>query len=134
MYELHDKRYIDYTFDWVEFERLAEKRFPSLKESYKYIALFYLFGIKTPFSLLERILAPTKGEAEALLALHDMKEDEPIIVERREHSPFNYKYLLRTKHEIISELFFEETRLDKNDLMAEIISKCDPSDFEEAGH
>ena len=126
LYALNQHRYIDYTFDWVEFEKMAENRFPSLKDAYKYIALFYLFGIKTPFSILAKIFSPPEGEVKFLLSLHGMRESEPVIVERRERSPFNYTYLLRTKHEVVSELFFEEAKLDKNDLMAEIIAACDP--------
>ena len=132
LYALNQNRYIDYTFDWVEFEKMAENHFPSLKDAYKYIALYYLFGIKTPFSLLSRIFSPPDSEANALLSLYGMKESEPIIIERREPSSFNYTYSLRTKHEVISELFFEEIHLDKNDLMAEIITNCNPLEFEEA--
>ena len=102
LYALNQNRYIDYIFDWVEFEKMAENRFPSLKDAYKYIALFYLFGIKTPFSLLSRIFSPADSEAKLLLSLHGMKESEPVIVERRELSSFNYRYLLRTKHEVLS--------------------------------
>ena len=122
---LNEHRYIDYTFDWIEFEKMAKKRFPSLKDAYKYVALFYLFGIKTPFTILARIFSPPEGEAKFLLSLHGMSENEPVIVERRERAPFDWQKSSAEDQyiKLFLELFFEKTQLEKNDVMAEIIEK-----------
>ncbi|MCP4580250.1 MAG: hypothetical protein GY839_01435, partial [candidate division Zixibacteria bacterium] len=131
LYKLRKKRYIDYIFDWIEYRSIAEDHFPSLVDAYKYIAIFYLFGIKLPFSILEKLCNPTKIEKDKFFNSFSKKSREPIIVFKRETRHFEYKYYLRTKHEVISELYFDESEIIKDEVVAEIIKVFDPQNYDE---
>ncbi|UCE65268.1 MAG: tetratricopeptide repeat protein, partial [Candidatus Zixiibacteriota bacterium] len=129
--ELTINKLIHFVFDWEEYALTAKDKFPSLKGAYKYIAVLYLFGINTPFSILKKLFSPTSHEISYFLTTFSRKGKEPLILLTFEHGDFNYKYYLRTKHEIISSIFFETSELDKNDLIADIIREFDPNNSDE---
>jgi len=52
--ELKKQKKIDFDFDWDDYRKTASY-IPAFSEGYKYIALFYLFGVRTPFSTFSRI-------------------------------------------------------------------------------
>jgi tetratricopeptide (TPR) repeat protein len=124
LFELNKHNYIRYVFDWNEYENIVrEKNCPSFLNGYRYIALFYLFGQDIPLSLIDKLCIPSEAEKRGFIASFQGEINEPIILTRREISPYDYQYFARTKHEVISELYFEEKKIDKNEPMAEII-KC----------
>ena len=132
LFELNKRSYIHYVFDWNEYENIVLKNCPSFINGYRYIALFYLFGLDIPLSLIEKLCKPSQAEKRSFLASFQGEINEPIILTRRERGPYDYQYFARTKHEVISELYFEESKIDKNELMADIIRCFDSSDSHES--
>jgi len=132
LYELSQKKYINYVFDWIEFENIAAKRFKSLKNAYRYIALFYLFGINTPLTMLEKLFDSQKPEVRTFIDSFNNKTKEPVVLFGRDTGIFKTEYFLRTKHEVVAELYFNEKKLNKNELMADVIREFDPHNYSEA--
>ena|SRR5205085_4205451 len=69
--ELRKARKIDFAFDWDDYRNSCDD-LPAFREGYKYIALFYLFGVRMPFSMLSKIFGaeapPAHGAGEDLSA------------------------------------------------------------------
>ena len=125
LYELSKTDFIPYKFDWVEYYEIANQRFKSLKNSYKYIAFFYYFRIKVPFSLFERLYTGEEKDLkefrEYYLGINsDEKHKEPIVFDSVKLSPFESKYFMRAKHEIIAELFFDDISGFSNEKFTQI--------------
>ncbi|MDX6694631.1 MAG: hypothetical protein QOF02_2234, partial [Blastocatellia bacterium] len=127
--ELKRKRKIDFDFDWGDY-RKSTSDFPAFSEGYKYIALFYLFGVRTPFTVLSKIFGADETQQRAFLDRFRGLVNEPIIVDERRDENYRKSIYVRTKHELISENFFLEHReLDKNELLREW---CERTDFGDA--
>ncbi|MCJ8325620.1 MAG: hypothetical protein MJK08_00840, partial [Campylobacterales bacterium] len=138
-YELSQIKFINYKFDWLEYKDIAKENFPSLKDSYKYIAFFYYFRIKVPFSLFEK-LYPHENEKQDLKNFIDYYSNsnrnesnkEPIVFDKVKLSAFNSIYFMRAKHEIIAELFFNDIKNFTNEeftqIFIDIINVFDEND------
>ena len=127
--ELKRKRKIDFDFDWDDY-RKSTFDLPAFSEGYKYIALFYLFGVRTPFTVLSKIFGADETQQKAFLDRFRGLVNEPVIVDERRDDSFRKSIHIRTKHEIISEIFFlEHTKLNKNELLMEW---CEHTDFGDA--
>lgn len=63
--ELKRRRKIDFDFDWDDYGK-STSDLPAFREGYKYIALLYLFGVRTPFTVLSKIFGadePQQGSS-----------------------------------------------------------------------
>lgn len=82
--ELKKRRKIIFEFDWDDY-RKATADLPAFREGYKYIALFYLFGVRTPFETFNRICGAGEGEQRLFLpspiTRHPLNSHFPRIVE-----------------------------------------------------
>lgn len=115
--ELKKQRKIDFDFDWDDYRKVTAN-LGTLSEGYKYIALFYLFGVRTPFSTLSRVLGASDAQQVLFLERFRGFVNEPIVVDEQCDDSFRKITHLRTKHEIVSEIFFREhPKIDKNDLL-----------------
>ncbi len=129
--ELKKKRKIDFDFDWDDYRKLTID-IPSFQGGYKYIALFYLFGVKMPFSLLSKILHADEVQQRIFLEKFRGLEYEPVVVDERRDVSGRKNILLRTKHEIVSEVYFREHHnLEKTELLMEC---CEHTDFRDLLH
>jgi len=143
LYELLQKRHIHYKFDWLEYKDIAKKHFPSLVNSYKYIALFYYFRIKIPFSFFENLYSKEYHQKD----LDSFKEyflgvnrtdnhKEPIVFDVVKENAFRENYFMRTKHEVIAELFFDDNDFDNKNftkLLIDILKVFDNSNQQQVG-
>ena len=117
--ELKKKQQIDFDFDWDDYRRIA-KASPVFLDSYRYIALFYLMGTKAPFEVLARICGADNAQKRTFLSKFQNLQHEPIVVTEWRDEFYQKQVLLRTKHEIISDIYFREhPEIDKNELMIE---------------
>jgi tetratricopeptide (TPR) repeat protein len=117
--ELRKKRQIDFDFDWDDYRRIAES-IPVFLYSYRYIALFYLMGVKAPFDVLARICGADNAQKRTFLSKFGSLQHEPIVITEWRDEFYQKQVLLRTKHEIISDIYFHEhPEIDKNELMIE---------------
>ena len=107
---------------------MASRYFPSLSNGFEYVALFYLFEIETPLSILTKIFEAPRQEVEKFKNSFSQESREPLILLIREKSDFEPVYYLRTKHEIISELYFDEKKFDKEQLISNVIQSFDEND------
>ena len=123
--ELKRKRIIDFDFDWDDYRKTTAD-LPAFTKCYKYIALFYLFGVKTPFTVLSKIFGADETQRQTFLERFRGLVDEPIILDERRDDSFRKSIYVRTKHEIVSEIFFEEYRENKDELLMEW---CERTDF-----
>jgi tetratricopeptide (TPR) repeat protein len=124
--ELKKKRQIDFDFDWDDY-RKATSDIPAFSEGYKYIALFYLFGARTPFSTFSRICGADDAQQRLFLEKFRGLVNEPIVVDEWRDESFQKIIHLRTKHEIVSEIFFREhDETNKDELLMEW---CEQTDF-----
>ncbi|HEV2799023.1 MAG TPA: tetratricopeptide repeat protein [Pyrinomonadaceae bacterium] len=127
--ELKRKQKIDFHFDWDDY-RKSTSDLPAFNAGYKYIALFYLFGVRTPFAVLSKIYGADETQRRIFLERFRGLVNEPIIVDEKRDDSFRKSIHVRTKHEIISELFFREhPDLNKNELLMEW---CEHTDFADA--
>lgn len=127
--ELKRNRKIHFDFDWDDY-RQSTSSLPAFSEGYKYIALFYLFGVRTPFTVLSKIFGADETQQKTFLDRSRGLVNEPIIVDERRDDSFRKSIYVRTKHEIISEIFFlEHPELNKNELLMEW---CEHTDFGDA--
>jgi tetratricopeptide (TPR) repeat protein len=124
--ELKKARKIKFDFDWDDYRKKTED-LPAFVEGYKYIALFYLFGVKTPFTGLRKVFAATETESQTFLGRFRGFVNEPVVVYERRDGLSQKQISVRTKHEIVSEIFFREyPGIDKNELLMEW---CEHADF-----
>jgi tetratricopeptide (TPR) repeat protein len=127
--ELKRKRKIVFDFDWDDYRKSTDD-LPAFTEGYKYIALFYLFGVRTPFSVLSKVFGANEAQQRAFLERFRGLVNEPVIVDEKRDDSFRKYIYVRTKHEIVSEIFFREhPALDKTELLMEW---CEHTDFEDA--
>jgi tetratricopeptide (TPR) repeat protein len=127
--ELKKKRLIDFDFDWDDY-RKSTLDLPSFAEGYKYIALFYLFGVRTPFSTFSRICGAGESEQQLFLERFRGLVNEPIVVDERRDESFRRVTHLRTKHEIVSEIFFgEHPTINREELL---MQWAESTDFQNA--
>ncbi|HEY3278293.1 MAG TPA: tetratricopeptide repeat protein, partial [Syntrophorhabdaceae bacterium] len=121
--ELKKKRKIDFAFDWDDFQKLTDD-LPSFRDSYKYIALFYLMGVRAHFDVLARVCGADEAQKGMFLSRFRGLQHEPIVLTEWRDELYQKQVLLRTKHEIISEIYFREhPEIDKNELMMEWCEK-----------
>ena len=142
LYELskEDKEFISYKFDWIEYEDIAKDNFNSLRDSYKYIALFYYFRIKMPFSFLENIYQDNELDLKNFTKYFsntnkDETDKEPIVFDTVKINAFKKIYYMRAKHEIIAELFFDDIGFSQEDfteLFINILKVFDGKDKEQS--
>ena len=124
--ELKRKEIIDFNFDWDDYRELTAD-LPAFHESYKYIALFYLFGVRTPFTVLSKIFGADISQQKTFQERFRGLVNEPIILDERRDDSYRKNIYVRTKHEIISEIFFREhPELNKDELLMEW---CESIDF-----
>ncbi|HEX7335500.1 MAG TPA: tetratricopeptide repeat protein [Pyrinomonadaceae bacterium] len=123
--ELKKKRKIIFDFDWDDY-RKACADLPAFREGYKYIALFYLFGVRTPCDTFSRICGAGEGEQRLFLERFRGLVNEPIVVDEWRDESFHKITHLRTKHEIVSEIFFSEHPENKDEMFMEW---CEQVDF-----
>jgi Flp pilus assembly protein TadD len=124
--ELKKQRKIDFDFDWDDYRKTASN-IPAFSEGYKYIALFYLFGVRTPFSTFSRICGGDDARQRLFLEKFRGLVNEPIVVDEWRDESFKRIIHLRTKHEIVAEIFFGEHReINKDELLMEW---CEQMDF-----
>jgi tetratricopeptide (TPR) repeat protein len=130
--ELKKKRKIDFDFDWDDY-RKSVSDLAAFREGYKYIALFYLFGVRTPFITFARVHGANESHQRGFLEKFRGQVNEPIIVnETRDESQRKITHL-RTKHEIVSEIFFQEhSDIDKDELLKEWAEHTDFGSYAEA--
>ena len=115
--ELRKNKKIEFDFDWDDY-RKATADLPAFREAYKYIALFYLFAVRTPFSVFSKISGANEAEQNLFLERFSGLVNEPIVVDERRDETFRRSVYLRTKHEIVSEIFFKEHPwIEKDELM-----------------
>jgi tetratricopeptide (TPR) repeat protein len=124
--ELKRNQIIDFDFDWDDYVTMTTD-LPAFRESYKYIALFYLFGVRTPFTVLSKIFGADTSQQKTFQERFRGLVNEPIILDERRDDSFQKSIYVRTKHEIISEIFFREhPDLNKDELLMEW---CENTDF-----
>jgi tetratricopeptide (TPR) repeat protein len=124
--ELKRQKKIDFDFDWDDYRKTAGD-IPAFGEGYKYIALFYLFGVRTPFSTFSRICGDDDAQRRLFLENFRGLVNEPIVVDEWRDESFQRIIHLRTKHEIVSEIFFREhNEINKDELLMEW---CEQTDF-----
>ncbi|EAT59669.1 tetratricopeptide repeat protein [Chlorobium ferrooxidans] len=117
--ELKKKRLIDYDFDWDDY-RKSTHDLPAFRDGYRYIALFYLMGVKSPFEVFARVSGADEPQKRAFLSKFRGLQQESIIVTEWRDDLYKKHIFLRTKHEIISEIYFlEHPEINKNELMVE---------------
>ena len=117
--ELKKRRQIDYDFDWDDYRNLTLD-LPAFQDGYRYIALFYLMGVKSPFEVLARISGADETQKRAFMSRFRGLQQEPIIVTEWRDDLYKKHIFLRTKHEIISDIYFREhPEINKNELMIE---------------
>ncbi|MFL6216133.1 MAG: tetratricopeptide repeat protein [Blastocatellia bacterium] len=127
--ELKKKRKINFDFDWDDYRKSCEP-VPAFSGGYKYIALFYLFGVRMPFTALSRIVKASDEQQARFLERFRGLVNEPIIVDERRDESYRKHVHVRTKHEIISEIFFgEHGEFDETELLMEC---CEAIDFSDA--
>ena len=126
--ELKKRRLIDYDFDWDDY-RKSTHDMPAFQDGYRYIALFYLMGVKSPFEVLARLSGADEPQKRAFLSKFRGLQQESIIVTEWRDDLYKKHIFLRTKHEIISEIYFlEHPEINKNELMVEW---CENTDFDD---
>jgi len=126
--ELKKKRRIDFDFDWDDYRKTAADT-PAFSEAYKYIALFYLFGVRTPFVTLSRLCGADVAQQRLFLEKFRGLLNEPIVVDEWRDESLQKVIHLRTKHEIVSEIFFRVHRdLEKDDLLMDWCKETNFSD------
>ncbi|MFV9645776.1 MAG: hypothetical protein ACNYWU_08150 [Desulfobacterales bacterium] len=126
--DLKKKRKIDFDFDWDDYAKLT-KDLPAFRDGYKYIAIFYLFGVKALFSVLSKICGADDNQQKIFLERFRGLVNEPVVVEERRDTLYRKQILLRTKHEIVSEIYFREhPELNRNELM---MAWCEYTEFED---
>ncbi len=126
--ELKKQRKIDFDFDWDDYRRVTLD-LPAFREGYKYIALFYLFGVRTPFKTFSRVCGADAAQQTLFLEKFRGKVSEPIIVDEwRDESARKITHL-RTKHEIVADIFFREHPvINREDLLMNWSEQTDFSD------
>ncbi len=126
--ELKKKELIDFDFDWDDY-RKSTSDLPAFREAYKYIALFYLFGVRTPFQTFSRICGADEAQQRLFLEKFRGLVNEPIVVDERRDESQRKIVHLRTKHEIVSEIFFgEHSELNKDELLTEWVEQTNFDD------
>jgi hypothetical protein len=131
LYELSKIKHINYKFDWLEYGDIAKDNFPSLKKSYKYIAFFYYFRIRIPFSFFEKLYQDEKKDLKKFIDYYLYPNKEPIIFNKLNLSAFDSIYFMRVKHEIVAELFFNTNNFDNKkftQILIKIIEVFDETD------
>jgi len=135
LYELSKTRFITYKFDWLEYKDIAEGNFPSLKDSYKYIAFFYYFRIRVPFSIFEKLFPYQNRDLDQFIKYYSetgtTEQKEPIIFEEVKLNKLNSIYFLRAKHEIVAELFFDDMQYSNEEftkIFIDVIKIFDEND------
>ena len=124
--ELRKKQKIDFDFDWDDY-RKGTTEIAAFREGYKYIALFYLFGVRTPFRTFNRVCGADDAQEKLFLERFRGKVNEPIIVDEWRDESGRKSTHLRTKHEIVSDIFFREyPAIDRQELFMEW---CEQVDF-----
>ncbi len=129
--ELRKQRKINFDFDWDDYRKTVEDLM-SFTEGYRYIALFYLFGVRTYFETFSRVCGADSAQQKVFLERFRGLVNEPIIVDEwRDESSKKITHL-RTKHEIVSEIFFQEHPLiDRDEILMQWCEQTDFSDPEE---
>ena len=126
--ELKKQEKIVFDFDWDDYRKIASG-ISAFSEGYKYIALFYLFGARTPFGTFSRICGADEAQQKLFLEKFRGLVNEPIIVDEWRDQSFQKVVHLRTKHEIVSEIFFREhPEINTTELLMEW---CEQTDFGE---
>lgn len=125
--ELKKRRQIDFDFDWDDYRKLTID-LPAFQGTYRYIALFYLMGVKVPFEVIARIGGADITQKRNFLLKFRGLDYEPIVKTEWRDATHQKHVLLRTKHEIVSDIYFNEyPDRDKNELMKEW---CENTNFE----
>ena len=129
--ELKRQRKIDFDFDWDDY-RKATIDLSVFSEGYKYIALFYLFGVRTPFKTFSRVCGANEAQQRLFIEKFRGLVNEPIIVDEWRDQLSRKSTSLRTKHEIVSEIFFQEhPTTNRDELLIEWCERTNFSDPEE---
>jgi len=124
--ELKRANIINFNFDWDDYRDYTKDLLP-FREGYKYIALFYLFGVKAPFTVLSKISGADEAMKKAFLERFRGLVTEPIILDEKRDDSSRKNIFVRTKHEIVSEIYFKEHReLNASELLMEW---CEYTDF-----
>src|SRR6185503_12837999 len=124
--ELKKRRKIIFDFDWDDY-RTSTTDLSAFREGYKYIALFYLFGVRTPFKTFTRVCGADEGQEKQFLETFRGKVNEPIIVDDWRDGSLRKITHLRTKHEIVSDIFFQvHPNINREELFMEW---CEQTDF-----
>jgi len=77
-------------------------------------------GVKAPFDVLARVCGADEAQKKLFLLKFRGLQHEPIVVTEWRDESYQKQVFLRTKHEIISEIYFREhPEIDKNELMME---------------
>jgi len=127
--ELKRQRKIIFDFDWDDYLTMT-RDLSAYRECYKYIALFYLFGVKTPLTLLSKISGADEAQQRRFVEKFRGLLNEPVILEERRDETYRMNVHVRTKHEIVSEIYFREhSDIDKTELLMEL---CEKTDFTNA--
>ncbi len=123
--ELRRRHKIIFDFDWDDYFEMTVD-LPAFTDCYKYIALFYLFGVKTPFTILSKMLSADETQQRNFIAKFRGLLNEPVILEERRDETYRMNISVRTKHEIVSEIYFREhPDIDKTELLMELCEKTD---------
>lgn len=132
LYSLKKKNVINYQFDWREYENLVKYKIPNAEYGYKYIAIMSYYGIRLSLGLFSKILSLSSSDIQLFINIFKDIKDEPISIHKFEYDEFNSEYFIKTKHEIVSEIYFIENNLiNKEDLLVEIIKSINFDDHSE---
>uniref|UniRef100_UPI003A92001A P-loop NTPase n=1 Tax=Halarcobacter sp. TaxID=2321133 RepID=UPI003A92001A len=138
--ELKNRGKINYVFDWQEFDNILQKNnLNKYKGMYSYLSLLYMFGLKSPFSILKKIYTIDEQESKKFIEVFNSNE-EPIIIDSLKgkkigYGKYSYNHFIKPKHEIIAELYFEELNYNeekKNELLGNILDVIDFSNTDES--
>ena len=130
--ELKRQNRIHFDFDWDDYRKTTVD-LSAFTEGYKYIALFYLFGVRTPFKTFSRVCGADDAQQKLFLARFRGNVNEPIVVDEWRDESFRKTTQLRTKHEIVSDIFFREhPGINKEELLMEWCEQTNFSDPQEA--
>jgi predicted Zn-dependent protease len=123
--ELKKQRKIEFDFDWDDYRKTVAN-LSMFSEGYKYISFFYLFGVKTPFKTFSRVCSADGAQQRQFLERFRGEVNEPIIVDEWRDKSGRKVTHLRTKHEIVSEIFFQEHPENLDELL---MQWCEQTDF-----
>lgn len=103
----HLKYETKFAFDWDDYQqKLQAAKLDHANQGFEYIALLYLFAIRTPLSLLFELLSLTPPEQQRFISYFDNEANEPLVINSRLNSDFNTDYFARLKHEKTAEHYF----------------------------